>query len=171
MGSIGEEDPVTVDTVGWAATRAAEAARDGRRWSRRRLAVEVVRVSVAAVESATVGTAGCAAARMRAECAAGGEARGGGAVWGRRRSGEAGGDGARTGWMLAMMARRGESEGAAMMADAVSVDGDDGGRGARWEVGWGGARWEVREVVGSEAVDNSRPLDLMNEYVGVRMSW
>lgn len=160
MGSIGEEDPVTVDTVGWAATRAAEAARDGRRWSRRRLAVEVVRVSVAAVESATVGTAGCAAARMRAECAAGGEARGGGAVWGRRRSGEAGGDGARTGWMLAMMARRGESEGAAMMADAVSVDGS-------------GARWEVREVsfVGFNSVDDSRSLDLMIEYVGVRMSW
>ncbi len=33
-------------------------------------------------------------------------------------------------------------------------------------------RWEVREVwfVGSEAVDDSRPLNLMIEYVGVRLS-
>lgn len=47
----------------------------------------------------------------------------------------------------------------AMMAHAVSVDGS-------------GTRWEVREVwfVGSKAVDDSRPLDLMNEYVGVRVS-
>ena len=41
-----------------------------------------------------------------------------------------------------------------MMAHAVSVDGS-------------GTRWEVREVwfVGSKAVDDSRPLDLMNEYL------
>ncbi|BAS78459.1 Os02g0435500 [Oryza sativa Japonica Group] len=55
-------------------------------------------------------------------------------------------------------ARRGESEGAAMMADAVSVG---LGYGSGAAIPWDGsdARWEVREVW----FDHFRPLDLMNE--------